>query len=101
MLYVLFLLYYILIPSLHFGSNQFHHLMSAESSSLDKMTNIGEAVSITDYAEREWRGDTPKARTIKQVMSLQSGWLPVAGSKFLSKIVFLQPPHSTMWQFSR
>lgn len=44
-------------------------LMCAESN-MKKMVNIGDAVPIIEYAEQEWRGDTPKAKTIKQVKSI-------------------------------
>ncbi|XP_070200222.1 uncharacterized protein [Littorina saxatilis] len=41
-------------------------LVGGEEECSCKVNNIGEAFSITDYAESEWKGDTPKAKTIKQ-----------------------------------
>ncbi|XP_076450657.1 uncharacterized protein LOC143286770 isoform X2 [Babylonia areolata] len=32
----------------------------------DQVTSIGKAVPIVDYAAQEWKGDTPKAHTIRQ-----------------------------------
>ncbi|KAL8614296.1 hypothetical protein ACOMHN_007634 [Nucella lapillus] len=39
---------------------------TAEGDEGVKVTSIGKAVPIVDYAAQEWKGDTPKAHTIRQ-----------------------------------
>ena len=34
--------------------------------------NIGTKVSLTEYAEREWRGNTPRAVLMKKVLTLNT-----------------------------
>ncbi|KAL8614095.1 hypothetical protein ACOMHN_026312 [Nucella lapillus] len=44
--------------------------LSHDKEVKDSVVNVGEAVSIEEYTEREWKGETHKARTIFQGYSI-------------------------------